>query len=376
VIVILLLGGVIGVITTRVVERHTTPSSGTPTTTRPGSTGANQSAATALQLTSEAPVDGSTNINGAAPIVLTFSTALSPKSPLPAISPPTTGTWTRAEATLTFTPTTGYVPLSTVTVTIPAGPTGPTSASGARLSEPTTEQFRVANGSIVRLQQILSLLGYSPLAWTPTGPAVAVADTSAQVAALYRPPAGTFAWRNRGWPRRLRAMWSEGADNVFTQGLIMSFQADHGLDPDGTVTSGLWKVAINALATNTVNTGGYNYALADKTAPEMLTIYHNGSVVLRSPANTGIAASPTPDGTFPVNTRLRRQVMRGTNPNGQKYADLVQYIAYFHGNDAVHYMNRDDYGIPQSLGCVELPLNDAAKAWPYLAYGTLVTIIH
>ena len=156
----------------------------------------------------------------------------------------------------------------------------------------------------------------------------------------------------------------------------MSFQADHGLATNGQVGPGLWTALISALAANAVNTGGYDYALANKTPPEMLTIYHDGHVVLRSTANTGIASSPTPNGTFAVNTRLRRQVMRGTNPNGQKYADLVQYIAYFHGNDAVHYMDRADYGIPQSLGCIELPLADAARAWPYLAYGTLVTVVN
>ena len=63
-------------------------------------------------------------------------------------------------------------------------------------------------------------------------------------------------------------------------------------------------------------------------------------MVIATPAYTGIAASPTPDGTFPVFERLRRQVMTGYEPNGADYADLVQYIAYFHGNDAVHYMDR------------------------------------
>ncbi len=130
-----------------------------------------------------------------------------------------------------------------------------------------------------------------------------------------------------------------------------------------------------ALASNSVNTGGYDYAFASKATPESLTIFHNGRVVLHTPANTGIGASPTPDGTFPVYERLRRQVIRGHNPDGSSYADLVQYIAYFNGNDAVHYMDRADYGIPQSLGCIELPLSDAAQAWPYLAYGTLVTIV-
>jgi len=28
--------------------------------------------------------------------------------------------------------------------------------------------------------------------------------------------------------------------------------------------------------------------------------------------------------------------MHGTNPNGSKYADPVQYVAYFHDGDGVH----------------------------------------
>ncbi len=66
--------------------------------------------------------------------------------------------------------------------------------------------------------------------------------------------------------------------------------------------------------------------------------------------------------------------MRGTNPDGTKYADPVQYIAYFNGGDAVHYIPRTSFGYPQSVGCVELPLPAAAQAWSELPYGTLVTV--
>jgi len=90
----------------------------------------------------------------------------------------------------------------------------------------------------------------------------------------------------------------------------MSFQADHDLQNHrsrsprrcGRSCSLPYRAA-------TLNTGGYNFALANKAAPQSLTIYHNGNVVLKSPANTGISNSPTPDGTFPVYTRLRQQVM-------------------------------------------------------------------
>ncbi len=311
-----------------------------------------------------------------APITVTLSSALSRNSPLPTLAPTTAGSWKASGATLTFTPSTDFAPLGEIAVTVPGGRNGVVATDGGRLGQSVTEQFQISNGSVVRVQQLLSLLDYSPLAWTPTGPAIASSDTTAQLAALYNPPSGRYSWRDKGWPARLPALWQPGIDNVFTRGLVMSFQADHGLTPNGDVDAGLWTSLIGALAANTVNTGGYNYALANKADPESLTIYHDGGVVLRSLANTGITESPTPDGTFPVDARLRRQVMRGTNPDGRHYADLVQYIAYFKGNDAVHYMDRADYGIPQSLGCIELPLDDAARAWPYLAYGTLVTIIN
>lgn len=236
--------------------------------------------------------------------------------------------------------------------------------------------FETADGSILRLQQLLARLDYSPLRFVPSGHPLAPNDGTAQLQALYDPPAGRFVWRYHGWPRRLRRMWHPGSYSVFTKGLVMSFQADRGLTPNGARTGTLWSNLVAAIEQHTVNTGGYNYALADKQAPETLTIWHNGQVVLRTPANTGIPVSPTPDGTFPVYLRLRSQVMRGKNPDGTSYADPVQFVAYFHQSDAVHYMDRADYGIPQSLGCVELPLPAAAKAWPYLAYGTLVTVVH
>jgi hypothetical protein len=98
-------------------------------------------------------------------------------------------------------------------------------------------------------------------------------------------------------------------------------------------------------------------------------------VVLTSPANTGIAASPTADGTFPVYLRFYFTYMKGTNPDGTKYDDPVWYVSYFNGGDAVHYFPRGSYGWNQSLGCVELPWDQAAKAYPYLTYGSLVTVI-
>ena len=91
-------------------------------------------------------------------------------------------------------------------------------------------------------------------------------------------------------------------------------------------------------------------------------------------ANTGISIAPTPVGTFPVYEKLQYQVMSGTNPDGSHYADPVQWVSYFEGGSAVHYIARGSYGSPQSLGCVELPYTAAQEAYPILPYGTLVTV--
>ena len=327
-----------------------------------------------LRLTGATPSTASTGIAGTATLRLSFSETLAANTPDPTLSPATPGSWSVQGSNLVFRPSTAFIPLSAVTITVPGGTKGVRAKSGAHLSRATTEHFSVRNGSVLRLQQLLSLLQYSPLAFAQKGGAIAPSNTPAQIAALYAPPAGTFAWRNAGWPHQLVTMWHPGVDTVFTRGLIMSFQADHGLIPNGNVTASLWSSLVQALASHSVNTGGYNYALASKTPPESLTVYHDGRVVLHTPVNTGIAQTPTPDGTFPVYTRLRNQVMKGTNPNGTKYADPVQFVAYFYHSDAVHFMPRADYGIPQSLGCIELPYTAAETAWPYLAYGTLVTV--
>jgi hypothetical protein len=329
-----------------------------------------------LSVVAVSPSANEGDVTGTAAVTVTFSSPISTASPQPTLTPPTAGSWREAGDILTFTPSGAFVPSSVVTLTIPGGNSGVRAEDGAVLQGSVVEQFRIANGSVLRLQQLLSLLDYSPLSWAPTSAAIASSDASAQQAALFSPPAGSFTWTDHGWPGELRKLWKESSYNVFTKGLVISFQADHDLDPDGSIGPALWKSLLQALASNTVNTGGYNYALANKMAPETFTVWHDGRVVLRSEMNTGVAGSPTPDGNFPVFTRLRRQVMRGENPDGAKYADPVQFIAYFHDNDAVHYMDRADYGIPQSLGCIELPLASAAIAWPYLAYGTLVTVVH
>lgn len=348
----------------------------------PGATGSTATTVTStsnppmpLRVVSITPTNGSIGVSPRASIAVTFSSAISPRSPMPAVTPAGAGTWhLSGSRRIVFVPELSFLPLSEVKIAVPAGPAGVEATDGGRLGRAVVDDFRIVDGSTSRLQQLLSLLDYSPLAFRASGQPISNGDEVAQRAALFEPAPGRFAWRQSGWPRQLHSLWRPGRYNVFTRGLVMEFEADHGLPTTGLRTEALWRTLLGALASGEVNTGGYNYALGDQAQPETFTVWHNGKVVLRVPANTGISQSPTADGNFPVYERLRRQVMKGTNPDGTKYADPVQYVAYFNGGDAVHYFPRAAYGIPQSLGCIELQLGAAAKAWPYLAYGTIVSV--
>ena len=69
-------------------------------------------------------------------------------------------------------------------------------------------------------------------------------------------------------------------------------------------------------------------------------------------------AAPTALGTWPVFEHIPVGRMSGRNPNGTRYDDPgIRWISYFHGGEALHAFNRASFGTPQSLGCVELPLD-------------------
>jgi hypothetical protein len=338
---------------------------------------ATQAAAVPLQVVSVTPARHTKHVNGTAPVTIAFSAPLAPDSPTPEITPGVPGHWSRPSATqLTFTPVAGFRPLTRVTVRIPGSSDGVRSAAGGLLAHQVTTRFRTGAWSLVRLDQLLAELSYLPLTWAPafdeTSPAAA--DAAGQRSAAFDPPAGKFTW-NHGYPRELRTFWKVGsADSLIVKGAVMAFENDHGMAMDGVAGPAVWRALFRAEAKGQANKAGYTYARATKYSPETLTIWHNGHQVFHALANTGIPVAPTTSGTAPVYLRYRFQIMRGTNPDGSKYADPVQYVAYFRAGEAVHYFPRGSYGFPQSLGCVELAFGDAAKAWPFLTYGSLVTV--
>jgi peptidoglycan hydrolase-like protein with peptidoglycan-binding domain len=333
-----------------------------------------------LRLVSVTPATGARGVNGASPIRVQFSAPLAASSPMPTLSPSIPGHWTVQGDSAVFTPTVGYFENTRVTVKIPGGLAGVMSAAGANagsggtLGSDLSQSFTTGSFSTMRLQQLLVQLGYLPMTWTPKSHAtISPTNAHAELVAAYRAPAGTFKWQG-GYPWNLTSQWKAGSYNIMDNGAVRAFESVNGLTMDGSAGRNVWTDLLKAVAKGKHNPNGYTYALASQNSPENLRIWHDGRLVLETPANTGIPASPTADGTFPVYLKYYFSYMKGTNPDGSKYDDPVYYASYFNGGDAVHEFSRGSYGWYQSLGCVELPWDAAKTAYPYLTYGSLVTV--
>jgi hypothetical protein len=336
-----------------------------------------------FRVMSVTPTPGSQNADGSLPVRVTFSAPPDARSPMPTVTPDVAGSWQIVGDSAVFTPTVPFQPSTRITVSIPADVR---SNAGHVLAGPKTAAYTTGTYSTLRLAEMLGQLGYLPWSWqlpnvglqtqseVNSGSASAASSSLAgQLALAYDPPTGIFTME-QGYPTSLASMWEPNHWNVVLRGAVMAFQSEHNMSVDGSLTPALWKALFTAVMKGQNNVNGYTYAAVSQIDPETITIYHDGQVVLRSLANTGIPASPTANGVFPVYEKFLETYMSGTNPGGSTYHDLVQYVSYFNGGDAVHYFVRPGYGYQQSLGCVELPFTQAKEAFPYLTLGSLVNV--
>jgi L,D-transpeptidase catalytic domain len=269
----------------------------------------------------------------------------------------------------------GVAPIADVpAVAVASNSPTPTSTTAA-----VPSRSDVASASVLRLQQLLADLKYLPVTFTPTvnedTPVNQDTTVAAQLAMMSAPPDGTFAMRFSSTPQPLADLWVPGALTPVTIGAIMAFRNLHKMVPDATTDQAFWTALLSDAASGQVDPAPYSWAWTTMTRPETLQVWVDGAFVLSTAANTGIAAAPTPRGSWPVYARYRTQTMSGTNPNGSHYRDPgVPYVNYFHGGDAVHGFLRGSYGRPQSLGCVELSYSAASQVWKLIDYGTVVTV--
>jgi peptidoglycan hydrolase-like protein with peptidoglycan-binding domain len=319
----------------------------------------------ALQVLSIAPRH---TLSPSGTITVEMSAPIAANSADPVVRPAVAGSWAVNGTAFIFTPQQYYQPLAAYRVTVPAGVR---SSDGATLGRARSQKVTAPAPTLLRAQQILARLGYLPL--TTDAP---VASTAAQeAAAAYAPAHAGFAWRYPNTPSLLREQWAPGVDTVMTKGAIMAFQNQNGLAVDGVLGPVTWRKLLADDAADKTDPEPYSYIEADLNLPQTLTVWRAGSVVVTSPVNGGVAAAPTPLGTFPIYERLTSTTMSGTNPDGSHYSDPgVPWVNYFSGGSAVHGFPRASYGWPQSVGCLELPIPTAARVYGLVDYGTLVTV--
>jgi L,D-transpeptidase catalytic domain len=311
------------------------------------------------------------------PIYLTFSKPVSEAlgEGQPQVSPYVAGHWREANShTLVFTPSGFGAPLgSKLTIRLPRN-VAVTGAGGTTLHETRQVEWAVPQGSTLRLQQLLAETGYLPVVWHPAGAPVAHTP-SAQARAAVDPPSGSFSWRYPNTPHQLQGLWTPGQWSLVMKGAVMKFENANGMAVDGEAGPAVWNALLRYVLAGKHLSEPYSYVYVHREIPETMTLWSAGRTVETSPANTGISGAETELGTFPVFEHIPEGTMSGTNPDGSHYEDPgIKWISYFNGGDALHNFDRASFGTPQSLGCVELPLEAAAEEWPYTTIGTLVTI--
>jgi hypothetical protein len=336
--------------------------------------------ATGSPIVAASPTAGTT-ISASTPLELTFSKPVKKifGSEDPKLSPEVPGKWaTKNRHTVVFTPSGFGAPLAAeIKVELPEK-LGIVQSDGST-KEATTVGWEVPAGSEVRLQQLLAGLGYLP--WKFDGEEVAKTPEAQIAAATTEVPKGHFTPRWGNMPSGLKELWTPGDENVLVKGALMSFEERNGFEVDGLAGPVVWEALMKATIAGEVKpedgaANGYTYVWVNKTEPETVNVWHNGKMILgEAPANTGIPGAETEDGTFPVYLRYEETTMSGENPDGSKYSDPgIMWVSYFNGGDALHQFDRASYGSPQSLGCVEMPGEEAEAIWPYTPIGTPVTI--
>jgi lipoprotein-anchoring transpeptidase ErfK/SrfK len=318
-----------------------------------------------------------TEISPSTPVTLTFSKKVKKVlgGKMPTMDPEVPGKWVQVDAhTIRFTPSGFGAPMATDLEAKLPEKVEVVQADGST-AKADTVAWHVPGGSPLRLQQMLAQLGYLPYSWKANQGEEVALTPEAEVNAATDPPKGHFNSKFTV-PGFLKELWSPGEEEVITKGALMSFQLDQGIETDGVAGPEVWEKLMEAtIAGEKKSEPGYNFVHVSETIPETVQVFHNGKVVIEGPGNTGIPGAETELGTFAVFEHLEETTMSGENPDGSHYEDPgIMWVSYFNGGDALHAFDRASFGTPQSLGCVEMPLEQAAAVWPYTPIGTLVTI--
>ena len=109
---------------------------------------------------------------------------------------------------------------------------------------------------------------------------------------------------------------------------------------------------------------------------QTMTLYENDRPIRTIYVATGVAAAPTPTGTYYVQMKAPQMRFRGVNPDGSHY-DIpdVHWVMPFWGDYTIHGAYwRPRFGVPGSDGCISMSDADAKSLFDWADVGTPVVI--
>ena len=119
-------------------------------------------------------------------------------------------------------------------------------------------------------------------------------------------------------------------------------------------------------------------AVVISLSQQALWAYEDGAVVRSTFVSTGTAATPTPQGFFNVINKIPIEDMEGTI-GGEYYfvADVPNVMYFDNDGNAIHgaYWH-NNFGVPMSHGCVNLPLDVAAWLFEWAPMGMPVQVVY
>ena len=136
-------------------------------------------------------------------------------------------------------------------------------------------------------------------------------------------------------------------------------------------------LAVATVAAPVTGSAKAQKAIVVSISQQMLWAYKGDKVVLSSYVSTGRAGFDTPLGSYAVLTKLPSQTMEGVI-RGEYYnvPDVPSVLYFTNGGHALHgtYWH-NNFGMPMSHGCVNLPLDVAAWLYNWAPVGTPVLIV-
>ncbi len=136
-------------------------------------------------------------------------------------------------------------------------------------------------------------------------------------------------------------------------------------------------LAVATVAAPVTGSAKAQKAIVVSISQQMLWAYKGDKVVLSSYVSTGRAGFDTPLGSYAVLTKLPSQTMEGVIGGEYYHVPDVPSVLYFtNGGHALHgtYWH-NNFGMPMSHGCVNLPLDVAAWLYDWAPVGTPVLIV-